>query len=242
VFAGVIAFLSSADRTLAELHRHGATHPAVLTDWWIPGEDSAVLTATLFLLIGGFFAGAAVAGAEWRAGTVTTVLTWEPRRARLCLTRIAACAVCAFVIAILLEAVFLASFLPAVFAHGTTTGADAAWWSSLALAMLRTGLLTAIAAVVGVALATIGRNTAFALGVVFAWLAVAEGVIRGLRPGWAEYLWAENVGTAMPWKQMENAEFARGPVPALVSLVAYTAVLVLVATALFRRRDVAGSS
>jgi hypothetical protein len=129
-----------------------------------------------------------------------------------------------------------------VFAHGTTAGADASWWSALALAMLRTGLLTALAAVVGVALATIGRNTAFALGVVFAWLAVAEGLIRGLRPSWAQYLWAENIGTAMPWRQMENVEFTRGPVPALVSLVAYTAVLVLLATVLFRRRDVAGSS
>jgi ABC-type transport system involved in multi-copper enzyme maturation permease subunit len=66
-------------------------------------------------------------------------------------------------------------------------------------------------------------------------------VIRGLRPGWAQYLWGESVATVMPWMQMRNVEFSRGPVPALVSLLVYTALLVGLATVLFRRRDVAGA-
>ena len=79
VFAGVIAFLSSSGKELYELHQNDATHPAVLTDWWGTGTgDNGITMGAVFLLIGGFFAGAAVAGAEWRAGTVTTVLTWEP--------------------------------------------------------------------------------------------------------------------------------------------------------------------
>jgi hypothetical protein len=242
VFAGVIGFLTSADKTPAEIRGAEGSHPAILTDWWIPGGDNAVLTAAFFLLIGGFFAGAAVAGAEWRAGTVTTVLTWEPRRVQLNLTRTAACAVCAFVIAVLLEVVFLASFLPAVLVNGSTAGADGDWWAALGLAIVRTGVLTAVAAVVGVALATIGRNTAFALGVVFVWIVVLEGVVRGLRPGWAQFLLGENFATVMPWMQMRDVEFSRGPLLALVSLFAYTAVLVLIATALFHRRDVAGAS
>src|SRR5689334_15324542 len=72
--AGVLAFTSSAGRTLAELHADGATHPAVLRDWWISGgDDGAVTIASLFLLLGGVIGGATVAGAEWRAGTVATV-------------------------------------------------------------------------------------------------------------------------------------------------------------------------
>jgi ABC-type transport system involved in multi-copper enzyme maturation permease subunit len=240
--AGVIAFISSDGRSIAELRAGEGGHPALLTDWWVPGQDSAVLTAGVFLLIGGFFAGAAVAGAEWRAGTVTTVLTWEPRRTRLTLTRTAACALSAFAIAMVLQAAFLAAFLPAVLAHGSTAGATSGWWASLLLAVLRIGLLTAFAAVVGVALATIGRNTAFALAVVFGWMAVAEGIVRGLRPGWSEYLWAENIGTIVPWSQLEGAEFSRGPLVALVSLVAYTGALVAIATVLFRRRDLAGAT
>ena len=241
-FAGVVAFLSSSGKSLATLRAGESADPALLTDWWVAGQDNVVLTSALFLLIGGFFAGAAVAGAEWRAGTVTTVLTWEPRRTRLNLTRVAACAICAFVIGLILQAIFLASFLPAVLVNGSTEGTTAGWWTALALAMLRTAALTSIAAVMGVALATIGRNTAFALAAVFAWVAVVEGVIRGLRPGWAQYLWGENIATVVPWMQLENVEFTRGPVVALGSVVLYTAVLVTVATVLFARRDVAGTS
>jgi hypothetical protein len=173
---------------------------------------------------------------------VTTVLTWEPRRVRLGLTRTAACALCAFVLALVLQALFLASFLPAVLAHGSTSGATAGWWTSLALVLLRVALMTGLAAAVGVSLASIGRNTAFALGVVFAWMAVVEGIVRGLRPGWAEYLWAENLGTVVPWMQLEQVEFSRGPLVALATVVLYTAVLVILATVLFHRRDIAGAS
>ena len=69
----------------------------MLADWWVAARsDGTVLIAAVFLLLGGVFAGAAVAGAEWRAGTITTVLTWEPRRVRLNLTRTAACGILAF--------------------------------------------------------------------------------------------------------------------------------------------------
>ena len=45
-FAGVVAFLGSSGKTLAELHLRGALHPAVVLDWWTPGKgDSAVTTA-----------------------------------------------------------------------------------------------------------------------------------------------------------------------------------------------------
>jgi hypothetical protein len=243
VFAGVIAFLSSNGKELYELHQNDATHPAVLTDWWsTESGDNGITMGAVFLLIGGFFAGAAVAGAEWRAGTVTTVLTWEPRRVRLNLTRTLACGICAFVIGFLLLVVFLASFLPAVLLNGTTAGADADWWMALTLAIARTALLTSIVAMVGVALATLGRNTAFALGAVFIWVAVIEGVIRGNLPSWGQYLWGENIATVVEWAQMENAEFTRGPVLALTTVVVYTAVLVAAATLTFRRRDIAGSS
>ena len=80
------------------------------------------------------------------------MLTWEPRRVRFNLTRTAACGLLAFVIAIALQMVFLASFVPAVVLNGTTAGADSGWWVSLVLVILRTALLTSIAAMLGVAL------------------------------------------------------------------------------------------
>ena len=107
---------------------------------------------------------------------------------------------------------------------------------------MRSALLTSIAATLAVALATLGRNTAFALAAVFVWLVVVENLIRGLRPGWAGYLWGENLGTVLPWKQMENVDFSRGPGVALATIVLYTVVAVVAATVAFQRRDIAGTS
>jgi hypothetical protein len=243
VVAGVIAFTSSTGKTVSELHVRNALHPAVLSDWWVAGTgDGTVLIASFFLLLGALFTGAAVAGSEWRAGTITTVLTWEPRRARLNLARTAACGIVAFAVALVLQVVFLACFLPAVLANGTTNGTDTEWWLALLAVIARTGLLTALAAMLAVALATLGRNTAFALGAVFAWIAVVENLIRNLRPGLAPYLWGENIATVVPWRQLKNVDFTRSPTVALGTLVLYSAIFIVVATVTFRRRDVAGTT
>lgn len=65
--AGVIAFVTSTGRSLAELRADGG-HPAVMTDWWAAGgEGGVLLMAAIPLLVGGLLGGASVAGAEWRA-------------------------------------------------------------------------------------------------------------------------------------------------------------------------------
>ena len=241
--AGIIVFADSTGKTLGELQYGGEFHPALMRNWWIAGTaDGALMISLIFLLLGGLFGGASVAGAEWRAGTVTTALTWEPRRVRFHLSRTAACAILAALISFALQTVFLASLLPAVIANGSSAGTDAGWWASLVVAMLRASLLTAIAAVLGVALATIGRNTSFALIVIFTWLAVVEGLIRGLKPGLAQYLWGENVATALPWAQLPGAPFQRGPLLALLTVTGYVLAITAVATLAFRGRDVASTS
>jgi hypothetical protein len=242
VTIGIVAFVDSAGRSLAELHANGQTHPAVMRDWWIVGSAEGTLSiASLFLLFGGLIGGATVGGAEWRAGTVTTLLTWEPRRARVHFARCAACATLAALISLVLQAVFLAVLVPAVLAHGSTAGLDGAWWIALVSAMARTSLLTAVAATLGCALSTLGRNTAFALVTVFAWITVVEGLIRGLRPGLSKLLWAENIATVVQWAQLEDAPFHRGPATALLTVAAYIAVIVGGATLAFARRDVAST-
>jgi hypothetical protein len=241
VLVGVIAFTSSSGRTLAELSREGG-HPALMRTWWETGGDSALHIAFLFLIMGALFGGASVAGAEWRAGTVTTVLTWEPRRVRLQLARAGACGLLAAVIAFALQSVFLAALLPATVAHGSTAGTTSGWWVALVAAMARISLLTAIAAVIACSLATLARNTAFALVTVFAWSAVIEGIIRGLKPGLAGYLWGENLATAMSWAQLDDVEFQRGPLLALLTMVTYAGVIAGGATLSFARRDIAAST
>jgi hypothetical protein len=241
--AGILAFTDSVGKTVGELQFGDQHHPAMMRDWWIAGTaEGALVISFFFLVLGGFFGGASVAGAEWRAGTVATVLTWEPRRVRVHLSRTAACAILAALISFALQAVFLAALLPAVLANGSTAGTDGAWWVSLLVAMMRASLLTSIAAVVGVGLATLGRNTAFAVVTVFMWIAVIEGLVRGLKPGLAHYLWGENIATVMPWVQLENAPFRRGPLLALLTVLLYIAVITAAATLTFRWRDIASTS
>ena len=241
--AGVIAFTDSAGKTLAELHANGSSHPAVMRDWWIAGSgDGALGISGFFLLLGSLVGGATVAGAEWRAGTVTTLLTWEPRRVRLHLSRTAACGILAAVIAFALQLMFLAALLPATLLNGSTANLDSQWWIALVAAMLRTSLLTAFGAMLGVALATLGRNTAFALVTVFAWVAILEGLIRGLKPGLARFLWGENMTVVLTWARIDNVKFERGPLVALATVTLYVSVIIAGATLAFRRRDVASTS
>ncbi len=132
--------------------------------------------------------------------------------------------------------------MPAVLLNGTTEGADREFWTALVATMARTSILTALAAVLAVALATLARSTAFAVIAVFAWLMVIEGVIRGLKPGWAPWLWAENLGTVLTWDEMADVQFARGPVGASLTVLVYCAVVVIVAAISFQRRDIAATT
>ena len=242
VLAGTVAWFGSRGKSVAELRFAEDGHPAIMTDWWIADANEGFLAiAMFFLAMGGFLGGATVAGAEWRAGTVTTLLTWEPRRFRLHASRSASAALLAFAISAGLQVLYLASFLPAVFAHGTTVGVDGSFWWGLAVAMARTSLITAASAVLAVALATAARNTAFAIITVFAWMVVIENLLRSLAPSLARWLWAENVGTVMTWAQLPDVEFTRGPLVALATLVGYCGLLVGAAAFAFHRRDVAAA-
>lgn len=239
---GLVAFFDSAGKSVAELHANG-TYPAVMADWWVAGSGEGILMiGAIPLLIGGLLGGASVAGAEWRAGTVTTVLTWEPRRLRLHAARTASAFLLAAVIAIALQTLFLAATLPAVLAHGTTVGTDRGWWVSLAAAAARISLLTGGTAVLGVSLATLGRNTTFALGAAFGWMAVGENLVRGFKPALQDLLMGENLAIAMMWGQLDSADFSRSEVTAVLTIVAYLGLVALAGASSFRRRDLAGAS
>lgn len=240
VFAGVATFLTSGDP--AEFAR-SEDHPARMATWWMAGSGETVLVvAAMWLVIGAAICGASVAGAEWRAGTNTTVLTWEPSRLRLHGARTLSSGVLAFAIGLGLQLLFLAALLPAVLAHGSTDGVDAAWWGALAMAMVRIALMSSFIAVLALSVATIGRNTSAALIALATWALVVERLIAGFRPQLARFMISENVATVVPWTQMTNVPFERPPIIALTALVLYLGVAVVAATALFAGRDIAAAS
>ena len=189
------------------------------------------------LIIAGWLLGASFIGADWRAGSITTLLTWEPRRARVIVAKVLACAVSVFVLAMALQAVLGGILsLDAVF-RGTTEGVDASWWRETGGVALRAATLTSVASVVGFAVASIGRNTAAALGAGFAYIAVVENLVRGLRPGWQRWLFTDNAAVFITGDNV-SFTFQRTMLQALALLAVYAAALFTVSVVMFRSRDV----
>lgn len=214
-----------------------------LTAAW-PEDDPGrgyLVTPAVFLAITAFIAGASMIGAEWKAGTFTNLLTWEPRRARVLGAKFGAAGFLAAVIAAALLVFFLAAFLPTVLVKGSTDDLDGESVRWLASGIGRMAGIAGMAAVFGAAIAMVGRNTSAAIGVAFAYFMVFENLIRGLRPQWQRWLITENTALWLMDGRLDIG-FDRDPTLAGVTLLGYAAGAVLVAWALFARRDVAGAS
>ena len=213
-----------------------------LTDLWpADGGAPALAVSVVFLAIGGLLAGASMIGAEWRAGTMSTVLTWEPRRLRLALAKFAAIAVLALLIAVALEVLLVLALVPAAVVHGSTEGVDAEWFRVLSAGLLRGGVAAAMAAVVGGAVAMLGRNTAAAFAAAFAYMLIGENVLRVWKPWMRPWLLAENSVVFLTARPLSDPLVGRGFGVAAATLAAYTLGLAAVAVASFRLRDVAST-
>lgn len=194
-------------------------------------------TTGLFVMMG-VVGGASFIGAEYRAGTITTLLTWEPRRLRVLVTKLAAAALVAAAVYLVVQAVLVAALALVAQARGSTAGADTAFWTGLAGFLARGAVLTAAAVLVGACIATIGRNTSAALGVCFGYLIAVESILRGLRPGWVQWFLVEN---ALAFASGESVHLADQTISALHGtwvLGVALGALVTAALVVFRRRDV----
>lgn len=198
-----------------------------------------VLMGTSFVLVVvGWLFGGSFVGAEWHAGTMTTLLTWEPRRVRVMAAKALAALVSVFAITVTTQALLAAGLAIDAVAAGSTAGADAGTFATTAGVALRVALLSTIFAGVGFGIASIGRNTAAALGVGFGYLVIVENLVRGLRPGWAPWLLTDNAGLFVIGDPSGFA-IGRSTLGAGVYLATVALLVVLVAAAAFRTRDVA---
>jgi hypothetical protein len=211
-----------------------------LVDLWQPdGGDSFLLVTFVFLGIGALIGASSMVGAEWKAGTFTTLLTWEPRRARVAVAKLVAVGLLGAAAAVVLQALFTAALLPAILIRGSTEGADAAWVRTLFGGVGRGAVLTGIGAITGGAVAMIGRSTSATLGVAFAYLAIGEAIVRAWKPKMARWLLGENSAIFLTGQELEGVPFDRPVVLAAVWLVILTLALAGVATVTLRARDVA---
>ena len=212
-----------------------------LVELWVPGEDSILGGAAIFLLIGAVLGGASMIGAEWRAGTFTTLLTWEPNRVRVSVAKLVACGLVAFAVAMVLQVLWCAAFLPAALGPGTTAGVDEAWLRALGGAMLRIGAVIGLTATFMASIAMIGRNTAAALGVAFGYLMVFENIIHAWKPWATRFLLGPNGAVFITDARLETEEFTRSTTTAGLTLVTYALAISVLATLVFRHRDLAST-
>jgi ABC-type transport system involved in multi-copper enzyme maturation permease subunit len=122
----------------------------------------AVASGVLFTL--SVVVGASFVGAEWNSGSMSTLLTWEPRRARVLAAKLVACMITTMVVSLVLLVVLALLLLPSAAAHGTTNGVP---WLSFAGVWLRIGIVSAIGVALGVGLANVMRGAA---GPIATWL------------------------------------------------------------------------
>ena len=204
----------------------------------LSGLPDILQGAGILVVIGGLLLGASFAGAEWHAGTMTTLLTWEPRRVRVLAAKAIVTAAAVFVLMVLLLAVFAGALTLVASTRGITDHLGDHFVRSVAGTVLRVAACSSAGALVGLAIAMLARNTAAAVGIGFAYLAVIEGLIRGLRPGWQHYLLADNIAVVVTGG---DAGIMREPVTfahAAVTVVIWAAALMVAAAAAFRVRDV----
>lgn len=190
----------------------------------------------IFMMLG-WLLGASAVGAEWTPRTMTSLLTWEPRRARVLTAKVISVAAIVFLWILLIQAFLTVVLLPSGWFHGTMDGVDAAWWTDYGAAMLRIAGVSAMAAVLGFSLAAVGRNTAAALGIGFVYLAVVEGLIRGFRPQWVDWLVGDNAALFMIGSQEVN-HLGHSQAAAGLLLLSYCGVMFVIAVWVFRSREV----
>jgi ABC-type transport system involved in multi-copper enzyme maturation permease subunit len=197
-----------------------------------------LLGISVLIMILMWLVGASFIGAEWRHGTITTLLTWEPRRIRLMLAKVAAVALFGFVVSLLIQLAVAAAVAPSAYAFGTTAGADSAWLWDLIQQSLRIAGVGAVMGAVGFALASLGRNTAAALGVGFAYVVVVENLIRALKPGWQPWFFSDNAAVLITADPSILAQGDYDVARSIFVVGGYTLLLLVAAIGIFRSRDV----
>ncbi|TFV56451.1 hypothetical protein E4P41_15740 [Geodermatophilus sp. DF01-2] len=150
----------------------------------VPGVlGSAVAGAALAFLLG-----ATWIGAEWSTRSLVSLLFWEPRRVRVMAVKLAVLVLGALVLAVGLQAAWLATVVVLDATAGDGRGVPDGFWGQLFGTQARGVLLTVLAAIGGFGLTSLVRNTGAALGIGFVYFAVVEIAAAVLRPAWQPWL------------------------------------------------------
>jgi ABC-2 type transport system permease protein len=237
--------------TLEEFCRAATTSSAPDSSLKLSDAVDVIQHSGTFTVLLGVVLGASLMGADWSAGTMTTLLTWEPRRIRVFLTRALVVAIVVTVVTVVLQALLLGAFSLAVAFRGTTVGSPPGLLNDVVQSVVRVSAVAVAFGLVAMAVATVGRSTVAAVGVLFGYLVLFEGVIAGFRPSIQDRLLVRAAGVVISqqpiFDQSEsfNSSLSNqlprvllGLAEAWVVVAAYVVVLMVLALLVFRSRDV----
>lgn len=219
-------------------------------DETLPGLQSSAALLVVFVAL---VVGVTATAAELSTGTMSTWLTFVPRRLRVFTSKVVAPAVVAVPVALLLMGLHLAGTWLVYDVRGLADGMTSAAWGDAFAAVGRTVALAAVTGALGAALGLLLRRTAVVLGVLVVYAIVVEGMLRwslqGLQPllaslnlqafiqDGADY-WMQTCTVEATGTMCESVTRTHSLGAAGLYLGVVTAVVLLVAALDFRRRDI----
>ena len=135
-------------------------------------------SVAIFYLVVAVLVGASFVGAEYRSGTVENLLLWEPRRARVLLTKFVAGFGSSVVLTYLLLVWLTALLYLLAITRGTTQGVDGRFWIDVASTSGRGALMGGLFFVASMSVSLIARHTTAAVGVILGWFVVSNLAIE----------------------------------------------------------------
>ncbi len=135
--------------------------------------DSLMLVGFLLALLG-FAVGASFVGAEWSSGGMMNLLLWRPRRIPVLLGKLGTLLAGMLGTGIVLSVAWVAGLYGIATVRGDASGVTRGLLTSLALTDARALGLMLVASAIGFGIASLGRNTATALGLAVGYVIVLE--------------------------------------------------------------------
>jgi ABC-2 type transport system permease protein len=207
-----------------------------------------------FLALFGFLVAASFVGAELNSGGMTNLLLWRPQRLTVLGTKLGTMLGGLLAVAVVATVGYIASFWAIAQANGLPGEVDAEFWGDLAMVVVRGLLLVLGAAALGFCLATVGRHTAAAMGVVagyaIVWEVGARIVMEVVETNRTEtFMLSTYLGAWMDGRvtfydgpcigSFEDCSYSLTWAHGLIVLTALVAVVAVGAFASFRHRDLA---
>lgn len=135
---------------------------------------SVLLNWSYLIVFISFLIGAGFVAAEFSSGSIGNWLTFEPRRLRVYVSKLAATGLGLFPAIVGLLGLLIGGVWLVTANYGSTVGTTTKVWSDLSLMAGRSAALAVVAAIVGAALGTLLRHTAAVIGIAMGYLILVE--------------------------------------------------------------------